>query len=253
MIEEGMLQPVNILPFRKSIVLSDPTIMLVHHCENRGTCLSVTGEDIPAERWWVTANNVLFLGRVTLAVQEGTFVYRRVKMDTLAKLLAFIDLSSEIPGTASPRACFFTYPLENNALFRSQNETEMWFLTGFLRHEEWFTALRQLLRKTETYGLVKYLVIETASHSSLHSLCGPYGLSYSHFRRLCRNALGNRVKAEMCHWRLARAVLEVLEGKNDVTTIAYKYGYSSSSHFSTEVKTMMGKTLKEMRHQLDVP
>lgn len=68
-----------------------------------------------------------------------------------------------------------------------------------------------------------------------------YGVSYSHFRRLCSYALGGKVKTELCGWRVARAVLEIIEGNSDMTTIAHKYGYSSSSHFSAEVKSRLEK------------
>lgn len=58
--------------------------------------------------------------------------------------------------------------------------------------------------------------------------------------------MGGKVKTELCGWRVARAVLEIIEGNSDMTTIAHKYGYSSSSHFSAEVKSRLGKTPREL-------
>ncbi|CDK45376.1 Type III secretion thermoregulatory protein (LcrF,VirF,transcription regulation of virulence plasmid) [Escherichia coli IS1] len=45
-------------------------------------------------------------------------------------------------------------------------------------------------------------------------------------------------------------MLEIIEGNSDMTTIAHKYGYSSSSHFSAEVKSRLGKTPRELCKKL---
>lgn len=250
MIEEGMLLPINFLPSQKTMMVTEPKIFLVHYPENMGTCLSVTGQNYSVAQWEIQKNSLIFLDRVVVRVEQGHFVYRAVRMDTMAKLLAFVDMSRPESQQSPPVPCFFEYGIDDSSFFCTSTLAETWFLTACVKNEEWFRILCQLLRRTETYSLVKYLVAETTSHTSLNELCQSYGLSYSHFRRVCRNALGGKVKAEICHWRLARAVLEVLEGKTDITTIAYKYGYSSSSHFSAEVKAVMGKTLREMRHIL---
>ncbi|MFV8808617.1 helix-turn-helix domain-containing protein, partial [Yersinia enterocolitica] len=124
--------------------------------------------------------------------------------------------------------------------------TEFWFLSAYLERKEWFTPLCDLLRKSEYYYLVRYLLSQSIKQNTLYDLGKIYGVSYSHFRRLCNYALGGKVKAELCSWRMARAVLEIIEGKSDMTSVAYKYGYSSSSHLSADVKSRLGKTPREL-------
>ncbi|MGL6148964.1 MAG: helix-turn-helix domain-containing protein, partial [Plesiomonas sp.] len=63
---------------------------------------------------------------------------------------------------------------------------------------------------------------------------------YSHFRRLCRHALGSAAKAELRDWRMARSLLDVVEGQENLTQVAIKHGYASSSHFSNEIRELLG-------------
>lgn len=127
-------------------------------------------------------------------------------------------------------------PFASEVVLFSKVASEAWFLATYLSSDNINEILFQHLRKTECYKLVRYLLSQSLIQTSLYDLGELYGVSYSHFRRLCSYALGGKVKTELCGWRVARAVLEIIEGNSDMTTIAHKYGYSSSSHFSAEVK-----------------
>lgn len=63
-----------------------------------------------------------------------------------------------------------------------------------------------------------------------------YGVSYTHFRRLCSRALGGKAKSELRNWRMAQSLLNSVEGHENITQLAVNHGYSSPSHFSSEIK-----------------
>jgi AraC-like DNA-binding protein len=65
-------------------------------------------------------------------------------------------------------------------------------------------------------------------------------VSESHFRRLCRRALGRGLKRELRQWRAANAVLDVVESRDSMTDVAISNGFASSSHFSREIRDLFG-------------
>ena len=101
-------------------------------------------------------------------------------------------------------------------------------------------TLASFLRRTEWYWLIRFLLNESVNNGKLHELGARYGLSYSHFRRLCRNALGNSAKSELRGWRIARALLDVVEEGQSLTQVAMRYGYASSSHLSNDIRDAFG-------------
>jgi AraC-like DNA-binding protein len=78
-----------------------------------------------------------------------------------------------------------------------------------------------------------------------------YGLSKSHFNRLCREVLGNGVKHELRLWRATEAMLEVFDRREALTAIAYDHGFSSPSHFSREVKELFGVSPRRFHARLE--
>ncbi|HHJ1147121.1 TPA: helix-turn-helix domain-containing protein [Proteus mirabilis] len=74
-----------------------------------------------------------------------------------------------------------------------------------------------------------------------------YGVSGTHFRRLCKRYLGNCGKSQLRSWRAASSILTTLSTDESLTQIAVDNGFSSASHFSNEIKTLFGITPTEFR------
>ena len=128
-----------------------------------------------------------------------------------------------------------------------------WSIGSFVNYfegDQTFAALKAFLRRLETYWLVKYLVSESAQQKKVSDLGDEYGLSYSHFRRVCKAALGNSAESELKVWRAARSLLDVVDGQESMTEVAIRNGYASSSHFSTEIKKLFGLSPRAI---LDLP
>lgn len=246
MLEQGLLLPLNIRRAHHAHI--EPTIWYVEKGHNDNVELTVS-VDNKKNVIKIDHDGLLIFDRVDVVVSKGALVYRKLKIDLLSKLLAFVDSGFKSDIELVSKENFSYLAIYDSSFLYDRSKSEIWFLSSFLNNKKWMIPLTSILRKTEYYGLVRYLIEGTTTSLNLYELGRVYGLSYSHFRRLCRNALGVKVKAELCNWRMARCVLEILEGQSDMTTVAHKYGYSSSSHFSSEVKQRIGKTPRDLcRH-----
>lgn len=159
-----------------------------------------------------------------------------------AKLLAFLDEARNQPASngepeSAPVSLVLPVPLDCD-----RRQLEFWFITATLDGVPELEGFLARLRRTESYWLVRYLLSASARlvGANLAELGELYGLSYSHFRRVCKQALGNNAKSELKNWRIARSLLEVVEHRSSLTDVALKHGYASSSHFSTEIKNRLG-------------
>lgn len=104
------------------------------------------------------------------------------------------------------------------------------------------------LRRQESYALSAYLLKKPCDGTHLNELCVEYGLSYSHFRRLCRRSLGHAIKTRMRGWRAARTVLDIIDSKRPILDIAMGNGYTSASHVSSDLKKIFGFTPRTARN-----
>jgi len=104
------------------------------------------------------------------------------------------------------------------------------------------------LRRQESYALASYLLKSPLNGAHLNELCVKYGLSYTHFRRLCRRSLGGAIKARLRAWRAARTVLDIIDSDQSILEIAVDNGYTSASHVSTDIKQLFGFTPRTARN-----
>lgn len=206
-----------------------------------------------SQRRSLAAGQGVLLGssEVSLQVEAGEIEVQHLGVINFAKLLAFIDMVE--PGGSSPTADAAGVVMLDLAPEHAANRQalEYWFIRQVIKGEAEFTALTAFLRRLENYWLVKYLVSESSQQKNVGDLGDEYGLSYSHFRRVCKTVLGKSVKSELKVWRAARSLLDVVGGKESMTEVAIKHGYASSSHFSTEIKTLFGlspRAMMELKH-----
>lgn len=166
---------------------------------------------------------------------------QRLGVNPLCKLLAFLDEASAIRVRSQSSAIEVILPFDPLALDPARG-LEHWFLRQFLQGDAQIEALACFLRHLESYWLVRFLIAESSRLKNVGSLGNEYGLSYSHFRRVCKTVLGRSVKAELKVWRAARSLLEAIAGSGTMTEVAIRNGYASSSHFSTEIKKLFGRS-----------
>ncbi|WP_176091301.1 helix-turn-helix domain-containing protein [Burkholderia ambifaria] len=161
---------------------------------------------------------------------------------TLSSWLAFIDASLAMPSAHRrvPDAliCERVTPerLESDLTFAH------WLALDILRGEAG-TRLIAYLRSSESYRLAGYLLSnEPADERHLRELGQRYGVSYSHFRRLCHRAFGGAAKSRLRAWRAARAALQLIDGRDSVLQVAMCNGYTSASHITNDIKKLYGVT-----------
>nr|WP_241391658.1 helix-turn-helix domain-containing protein [Yersinia frederiksenii]ULG19762.1 AraC family transcriptional regulator [Yersinia frederiksenii] len=245
MIAQGIILPLNVIKEGESFNLSDQELWLVTIPDNASVQLNISkaGSSMICK---LECNCILLLDRININATWGDLIYHKIRIDILSKLLAFIDEAQNVKIAKNHDIYFNHIDFTELNVLDDRSAAESWFLSAYIERKEWINPLCDFLRNFEHYDLVRYLLSQSMGQNTLYDLGKTYGVSYSHFRRLCSSALGGKVKAELCNWRMAKAVFEIIEGESDMTSIAYKYGYSSSSHFSSDIKNRLGKTPREL-------
>lgn len=185
----------------------------------------------------------------SLKVLSGEIKCSSLNFSLLAKLLVFIDNAGSVsPGSGGDEWSYMPGLLKKRVTARN---LEYWLIANCLQKTAGIDSFCNILRGSESYMLVNFLFNESVNNvdHQLQQLCQQYGLSSSHFRRLSRKALGKSTKTELRKWRLGRAMLELLNSDGSLTTIAMNNGYSSLSHFSNEMKDVMGLTPTKLKQQ----
>lgn len=188
----------------------------------------------------VSGNSLLLLDRVDVCVLTGELTLCSLRLEVLSKLLVFIDESRNFTAFDADTPHWTLLALQDVSMLQGRKSYEYWFLQQILDPSPAFSHLLSLLRRSESYWLVRFLLAQSTSSNTLQELGERYGVSYSHFRRLCRQALGCAAKSELRDWRMARSLLDVADGQEKLTDVAIKHGYASSSHFSNEIKELLG-------------
>lgn len=172
---------------------------------------------------------------------NSTWCLQAIPLVPAVKLLAFLEcaMPSEFPamdisdGNHDP--IVFCH-----VAGKTSGRFDRWLIDGVVRQDPAAMPIRDFLRSQESFWLVRYLLSEFSDLKTVQALSDRYGLSLSHFRRMCRRVLGNNLKSELRQWRAVNAVLDVMGSDQCMTDIAMNHGYASSSHFSREIKTMFG-------------
>lgn len=194
---------------------------------------------------------VILMHNIEISVSSGRLPLQKVRLEPLSKLLAFIDEAMHVPATPIPQPHFTCLMKDFSNLMIKKNSFGG-VINNVALHSNELKPILALLRCTESYSLVRFLYRKSSKdvYLTLPDLGKQYGLSYSHFRRLCKQALCGHVKTNICNWRMAKTILECIENKDDITTAALRNGYASPSHFSHEVKIKMGFSLRNLKKSL---
>ncbi|MFT8209948.1 MAG: helix-turn-helix domain-containing protein [Symbiopectobacterium sp.] len=195
--------------------------------------------------------SLLVIAPASVTVEWGELHCLFLDFTLLAKLQVFIDKSMNKESTHCPRTLVGCMPTALRAE-PEQKDIEYWLLHQALQGTDGLEHFSNVLRQSEWYALVEFLFDSYRSNSGqrLQTLCARYGLSVSHFRRLSRRVLGNTAKSALRDWRLGQALFELINGDNNLTTIAMNHGYVSLSHFSNEVKEVIGVSPRNLKKLL---
>lgn len=181
----------------------------------------------------------LLVLRPGLQVFSGSAWVLPLSQMSLFKLQFFIDQGG-VPGMRAAPSEPWAVLSEGRSQGRAAAGLESWYLNLALQGDVAYRAFACHLRSSESYQLLGFLLEQGSGGEKLQDLAGRYGVSVSHFRRLCRQALGGAAKSELRGWRTARALLGMAEGAASLTDVALEFGYASSSHFSKEIRELVG-------------
>lgn len=176
-----------------------------------------------------------------LRVDRGSVRITTLPATPLIKLQAFVDSSAALGTPQADPQPWATLPVAYD-LIECGQAFERWYLRQMLVGDAAYQAFASVLRRSESYAIVRFLLEQGTHNEKLTTLAERYGVSVSHFRRLCRQALGGSTKPALRDWRTAQALLSMSLQGGSLTQVAMDAGFASSSHFSREVRELVGFT-----------
>jgi AraC-like DNA-binding protein len=227
------------------VSVSEPEIILVQAGRSSTRVRVATQDGLRIHEIASGATLMVACSHASLQCSGSDFAIIHMSVNPLCKVLAFLDGVDEIRNRGRPGSSMAVFPFDRFCLGRNKG-LEYWFIHGILQENDQAESLAAFLRRLESYWLVRFLLSESSRLKSVGALGDEYGLSYSHFRRVCKIVLGSSVKSELKVWRAARSLLEAISGAGTMTEVAIRNGYASSSHFSTEIKKLFGRSPRAM-------
>lgn len=196
-------------------------------------------------------SRLVWLYKSCLQLLSGHICIFEINLMQLTKLQAFIDVVFRVRFSCYTKLPFmqiFSIPVLDENI--SAQKVEYWYSSQITQLDAGHEAIIPFVRSTEAYQLIVFLIKENNSgEKSVRYLSQKYGLSNSYFRVLCKRVLGQAVKGEIRNWRLAHALIDMTKEQLSATDIAYRSGYSSLSHFSKEVKKILGHSTRTLKRQ----
>ncbi|NWB27428.1 helix-turn-helix domain-containing protein [Pseudomonas gingeri] len=190
--------------------------------------------------WYLPAGwQGLVVGRGAMKVVSGGLLCETLSGTCLMKLQVFIDMGGGLSQRRPCAAPWAALPV-TATVTASKEGLERWYIECALRGDADYQRFAGVVRQSASYWLVLFLLEQGTASEKLIGLARRYGVSVSHFRRLCHQALGGAAKPELRDWRTAKALLRMIRGGGSLTDVALEYGYASSSHFSKEVRELLG-------------
>lgn len=184
----------------------------------------------PGERALVCA------GQLPL-VLEGALAGHRVPAAALSRWMAFRDAAFEVPIPEDrPRHPFlFTC---SEAIERPELLAAL--LIQLLRcYPDAHERLRAHVAGGEHYQIARY-VLSKGPAARVADLANAYGLSATQFRRRCGEVFGRSAKDQLRELRASQALLQYQGSQTTLSDLALEAGYASQSHFSDEIKALVG-------------
>ncbi|RJL48609.1 helix-turn-helix domain-containing protein [Pectobacterium carotovorum] len=157
------------------------------------------------------------------------------------------DVTKNLAAVASKRSFFSSVKDRNNNFFN------MLISYRLRQREDSIDDMFTFVRNIESYWIAYFLLSQLMSDeksrdmSKIYNVCKIYGVSESYFRKLCNNAFSCGPKKQLRLWRAASSALQLIEKNKSISIVAGDNGYASSSHFSSEIKSLFGITPREFK------
>ncbi|HFK3790579.1 TPA: transcriptional regulator [Escherichia coli] len=191
-----------------------------------------------------------FARDLNIEIRSEVIYHCGFNVNMCAKFLAFWDYfnNNYFKRYSTKNYYYFDYVYDHNAHRDIDSIVDGLMLNFILSPVQEIKDALMLIRMTESYHLVLYLLksIDRDECVKIKNLTEGYGVSEAYFRKLCKKALGSKVKEELSLWRLVNGLLDVFLHKETITSAAMKNGYASTSHFSTEIKNQLGFSAREL-------
>ncbi len=191
---------------------------------------------------------------------SGEWIVEVKSMSQATILFSFLDYhakcqesSSDVKGTPGN---VMLHTLTHLALkVEDDNKSLMALLISSILdpHDRRLDSLFTFVRNVESYWIAHFLLSQVMNEDKesetqkIYNASRIYGVSESYFRKLCQHAFTRGPKKQLRLWRAANSALQLIENDQSIATIAGDNGYASSSHFSSEIKSLFGITPREFK------
>ena len=179
-------------------------------------------------------------------LEDGSCLLLELAAPSLARLLACIDCAWQRCPAPQPAPAWAWVDYGPAAAASAEAAAQSCLAALALGQCGGDAAALRLLRRSESYALLRYLLDQADAPPCIADLGRRYGLSDSHFRRLCQQALRGGTKRALTRWRLARSLFDVIEGQDSLTSIAMRHHYATPSHFSNDCRSLLGCSPSEL-------
>jgi AraC-like DNA-binding protein len=154
---------------------------------------------------------------------------------SVARVVAFHDAvvgTERAVSGGRPRPVAVHVPTEMNL--------EAWAIGGLGAHDTRLDSLLPHIVRSECYQIIRH-VLRHRTGMSIGDMAAGYGLSAAQFYRNCKQIFGRPLKRQLRVIRAASALLDGVGRKSTLTTVAMDNGYASASHFTFDVRNLLGR------------
>lgn len=193
---------------------------------------------------------------------EGDWIVEMLSMSQAATLFSFLDYQAKSrrliaePCAGETNTSLLMHTERNLAVLiedECNSLVGMLIITLLTPQNPRLENLFSFIRNVESYWISHFMLSQVMNQDNesdsnkISNASKIYGVSESYFRKLCHHTFTRGPKKQLRLWRAAHSVLQLIEKDNSISAIAGNNGYASSSHFSSEIKSLFGITPREFK------
>jgi len=135
--------------------------------------------------------------------------------------------------------------------FNDAQTAHQWLVRALLDGQPAFLVAASLWATREPYQLIRFVL----EHPDLgvQQLADRYGLSVAQFRRIGRKAFGRSLKEQLRLLRAGRVLHRHADTGHTFTRLSSDFGFSSPSHFCSEIKALLGRSPSAIFQHVHAP
>lgn len=168
----------------------------------------------------------------------------------LSRLLAFHDHAMDLQRPV-PDDRRMPVTLSTTADLCDPVSARAWLTDQLLLKQPLFELAASAWALREPYQLVRF-VLENPD-LGVQQLADRYGLSVAQFRRLGRKAFDRSLKEQLRLLRVGRVLHRYADTGHTFTRLSSDFGFSSPSHFCSEIKSLLGRSPSSIFQDAHLP